>query len=158
VNIRRFNETGLGTPGGDRSPEKQRHQAEMFLASVSARRRRNRGGPLTWMMLSARTGVPRTHPVGPEHPPGARRCRRVDRGLAPTGVDHILDIGIIVITRSFPSEPEDRAPTFTALSSDRFHHDVPDGANRLSRYAQRAASAPVDDGMVVRGGNNACAL
>jgi hypothetical protein len=30
------------------------------------------------------------------------------------------------------------------------HHKVPDGANMLSRYAQRAASGPVSDGLVAR--------
>jgi hypothetical protein len=82
-------------------------------------------------------------------------------GLGPTSVDHILGIVMIVIIRIFPVpnlRAVDGAFTGVELGSAP-HHDVPDdGANMLSRYAQRAASAPVGDGLVVRGGNDARVL
>ncbi len=68
-------------------------------------------------------------------------------GPAPTSIDNIVSI-VLVIIRFLPCEPEND-PITGVETRIRSHHDAPGDVNTLSRYAQRAASAPGSDGLAV---------
>ena len=85
--------------------------------------------------------------------PGCADDADIDaRKLQPSACRGVLSAAGTIVELGADTRPSQ------ALNSGRSHHDAPDGATMLSRYAQCVASAPVGDRPVGPRGNDARVL